>query len=118
MNGVDNLQITNKKTKDLNKTLQIQLAENKSVKFSSSQNELFIKENNTTIIRYTAKLKEDWQVYLAFSMSRLIAPITPDEKKWFAIISERGYIGGFLETILLWLFAFSFAVAIKNRIKR
>jgi len=106
------------KTFKYNKILQIQLGENESIKFSSSQNELFIEENNTTVARYTAKLKEDWRVDLAFSMSRLTAPFTTDEKKWFAIASEKGYIAGFLETILLWLFAFSFAVAIKNRIKR
>lgn len=80
------------------------------------QNELFIKDGNTTIIRCAAKLEEGWRVGLAFSMSRLIAPITPDENG--LRLPEKGYIGGFLETIQLGFFAFSFAVAIKNRIKR
>lgn len=92
-------------------------------KFANNENILYrLTDNNTTvkIEKYVIKFKEDdnLNVRLTYSLSHLVAPFTPDEKKWFTTHSEKAYILGFLETILLWLFAFAGAVAINNRIKR
>ena len=57
-------------------------------------------------------------LYIAHSLSKMIAPFVSEEKKWFQDRSERAYYLGFLETILLWIFFLAFVFAVKNRIRR
>lgn len=68
--------------------------------------------------QYIPMLKNDYDIKIAYSLSKMIAPFVSEEKKWFQDRSERGYYLGFLESILLWIFFVAFLLAVKNRIRR
>lgn len=109
-----------------NSITSLSLPKNTKMKFANNENIFYhLSDDNTTVKIEKRVIKFDQfdifkgiKVRLTYSLSHLVAPFTPDEKKWFTTHSEKAYILGFLETILLWLFAFAGAVAINNRIKR
>jgi len=69
--------------------------------------------------QYIPMLKnDDTSIFIAHSLSKMIAPFISEEKKWFQDRSEKAYYLGFLETILLWIFFLAFVFAVKNRIRR
>ena len=68
--------------------------------------------------QYIPMLIDDFKIHFYYSVSHIISPFVPDNKKWFANRSEKAVYLSFLETILLWFFFGAFILAIKNRIKR
>ncbi len=72
---------------------------------------------------YIPKLKveadeDSFKTRLIYSFSKVITPITPENKKWFTTLTGKAYILGYLETILLWLFMASFVSSLWQRIRR
>lgn len=65
------------------------------------------------------KLKENsMNTFFSKSLSNLLYPFTPEQKKWFQNISPQAVVLSFAESILLWYFAVAFALALWHRIKR
>ena len=68
--------------------------------------------------KYVLKLNDFYSTKVIYSISHFTIPLISKEKQWFTTISKKAYFFGVLETLLLWLFIFSLAVSIKNKIKR
>lgn len=69
--------------------------------------------------QYILKLKENsMNVFFSKSLSNLLYPFTPEQKKWFQNISPKAVVLSFVESVLLWYFALAFGLALWHRIKR
>lgn len=75
--------------------------------------------NNNLKEQYILKLDENSvNVSLSKSLSNLLYPFTPEQKKWFQNISPKAVVLSFVESVLLWYFALAFGLALWHRIKR
>ena len=68
--------------------------------------------------QYIPMLKNNFGTRILHSLSKFVSPFTSSEKQWFQDRSGKAYLGGFAETMLLWLFFGGFLLAVKNKIKR
>lgn len=75
--------------------------------------------NNNLKEQYILRLDENSSMIgISKSLSNLLYPFTPEQKKWFQNISPKAVALSFVESILLWYFAIAFALALWHRIKR
>jgi len=89
-----------------------------NIRPASTINEVYTFKDQIIQQYLIALNSKDFTVKFIYSASQFTAPFISSEKQWFKVFSLKGYVCSFIESILLWIFAFSFAVAIKNRIKR
>lgn len=68
--------------------------------------------------KYIATIKDNMTTRIAYSISQMISPFTPEQKKWFKQKTDKAYVFSFIETFILWITFGAMSIALKNRLKR